>query len=731
MLKPFKQEIDFQGKNFSIETGKYAKQADGAIWLKYGNTVILATVVGSKEEITEETDFFPLTVDYIEKFYAAGRFPGGFMKRESQPSTEEKLTSRLIDRPIRPLFPSWFKNETQIMATLLSYDVECDPKVASVTAASAALMISDIPFEGPVGAVRIIEKNGGYIINPTKEQEEGAKLNIVMAAKRDAIVMVEGEANEASEAEISAALKAGHEAILPLLDVQEKLMADVAPEKRTAPQIVKDEEIISFVKEFVREPLKGTITISEKLKRYSAIKEIKDALDVKIAEKYAAGEEFITGSVEKATRKAHFLFEDELKYVMRSMIVDEHKRIDGRNPEQIRPIWIETGVLPNVHGSAIFTRGETQSLGTLTLGIATDEQRVDIVTDNYSKSFMLHYNFPAFSVGEIGRLKSPGRREIGHGNLAERALKAIVPSQEEFAYTIRLVSEILESNGSSSQATVCSGCLALMDGGVPVKKHVAGIAMGLIYENNKYLILSDIMGDEDHLGDMDFKVAGTVDGITAIQMDIKIDGLPQDVMEKALKQAYEGRLHIIGEMKKAMPEARKELSDVAPKIEHIKISKDKIRDLIGKGGETIKGIIAATGADLNVDDDGNVTIAASSSVVLEKTIALVKAYTEVVEPGKIYTGKVTRIEEYGAFVEVLPGQTGLLHISKMAEGHVDKVSDVLKLDDVIKVIVTDIDFQGKFKLSMKESDFTADYSAPRPKSERPERRDRGERRERR
>ncbi|HOB71527.1 MAG TPA: polyribonucleotide nucleotidyltransferase, partial [bacterium] len=533
-MKEIKESIVFNGKDLSIATGRYAKQADGAIWLTYGGTVLLATVVASKEEVSDDIDFFPLTVDYVEKFYAAGRFPGGFLKRESQQSTAEKLTSRLIDRPLRPMFADWFKNETQILVNLLSYDSECDPKVISILASSAALMVSDIPFNGPVAGCRIVKKNGEFIINPSLSGEpEKYEIDITLAGNRESIMMVEGEALEASEDDMTAAIEIGHKAIQPLLDIQEKLAKKISPEKRAEKEIKIDEKLKKFVEKNAASLVKKALSTTVKLERYSLVKEAKEKVVELVIKALEDGEKFNDAdNQEKVVKRSKGFFENYLKESMREMIVKKNKRIDGRDLTSIRPITIDLGVLPKVHGSAVFTRGETQSLGTITLGIGHDEQRVDTVTEEDSKNFMLHYNFPGFSVGEVARLKSPGRRELGHGNLAERALSPIIPSKDEFPYTIRVVSEILESNGSSSQATVCSGSLALMDAGIPFKKHVAGIAMGLIKEKNDFFILSDILGDEDHLGDMDFKVAGTKDGITAIQMDIKIEGLPKDVMER-------------------------------------------------------------------------------------------------------------------------------------------------------------------------------------------------------
>lgn len=709
-MNQIKETITFEGKELSFETGRYAKQADGAVWCTYGGTVLMTTAVASKGDVPEGLDFFPLTVDYIEKFYAAGRYPGGFLKRESQPSIGEKLNSRLIDRPIRPLFPDWFKNETQVLSTLLSYDPECNPKVLAVTCASAVLMVSDIPFEGPIAACNIVKKDDELIINPPVDNEAQYKLDIVMAADRNSIVMVEGEANEATEEEIMEALEKGHKAIQPLLDAQEALAKKVKPVKRK--EVVKkiDEKLKTFVEKTAKKDLEKALKIAEKLPRYKFVKELKDKVVAKTLEAAQKGSGFENeDDLSVVETRAKGFFESALKTRMRSFITKDGKRIDGRDLTTIRPITIDLGVLPKVHGSAIFTRGETQSLGTITLGIGHDEQRVDTVTEEGSRNFMLHYNFPSFSVGEVGRMRAPGRRELGHGTLAERALKPVIPSKDEFPYTIRVVSEIFESNGSSSQATICSGTLALMDAGVPFKKHVAGIAMGLIKEDEDYIILSDILGDEDHLGDMDFKVAGTKDGITAIQMDIKINGLPKEVMERAMLQAKVGRMHIIGEMEKAIDSHRDELNPNAPKLHKMKIEVDKIRDLIGTGGKNIKSIVEKTGADVEVEQDGQVKIAAENQEILDEAIKMVKGFTDSVELGKIYEGPVNRIEDYGAFVEIMPGTTGLLHISKIAEERVENVTDHIKMGDVVKVIVTELEFGGKFKLSMKPSDFERDW----------------------
>jgi len=710
-MNPIKENILFEGKNLSLETGRYARQADGAIWCTYGETVIMATVVADKNDPPEDLDFFPLSVDYIEKFYAAGRFPGGFLKRESQPSTAEKLTARLIDRPLRPMFADWFKSETQVLINLFSYDSNCDPKVMSITAASAALMISDIPFNGPVAGCRIAKKDGQYIINPPDTTEDQKyELDIVVAGNKDSIVMVEGEALEASEEDMTQALELAHKSIQPLLEIQNELVKKVNPVKREEKVVVIDTVLKEFVEKNGKENVTKALATNDKLERYSIIKETKEKVVELAIEELEKGAQFLdSGKPEKVAKRAKGFFSSLVKDEMRQMIVKEGRRIDGRDLTSVRPITIDLGVLPKVHGSAMFTRGETQSLGTITLGVGHDEQRVDTVTEEDSKTFMLHYNFPSFSVGEVGRLKPPGRRELGHGNLAERALKPIVPTKEEFPYTIRIVSEILESNGSSSQATVCSGSLAMMEAGVPFKKHVAGIAMGLIKDNDDFFILSDILGDEDHLGDMDFKVAGTKDGITAIQMDIKIEGLPRDVMERAMIQAKVGRMHIIGEMEKAIEGPKSELNPNAPKLHCMKIEVDKIRDLIGTGGKNIRSIVDTTGADIEVEQDGSVKIAAKNQEILDEAIAMVKSFTDSVELGKVYEGVITRIEDYGAFVEIMKNATGLLHVSKISEERVENVSDVVKMGETVKVIVTEIEFGGKFKLSMKPSDFEKDW----------------------
>lgn len=714
-MNPVKESIVFNGKDLSLTTGRYAKQADGAIWCNYGGTVVLATVVAAKGDPVADSDFFPLTVDYTEKFYAAGRFPGGFLKRESQPSTQEKLTSRLIDRPLRPMFADWFTNETQILVNLLSFDPNCDPRVMSITAASAALMISDIPFNGPVAGCRVVRKNGEFMINPAVSDDEDYDIDITVAGNYDSIVMVEGESKEVSEEDMTRAIELGHQAIQPLLEMQDKLAKQINPTKRAEVARVKDENLEKFVHENCEEIVKEALSTTEKLKRYALLDEAKAELVERVTKKIEEGADFMNiDEPQTVITRAKAFFEDYLKYAMRHQIITENRRIDGRDLTSIRPITIDLGVLPMTHGSAVFTRGETQSLGVLTLGIGKDEQKVDTVTEGSSKRFMLHYNFPPFSVGEVARLKSPGRRELGHGNLAERALSAIIPPKEEFPYTVRLVSEIMESNGSSSQATVCSGSLALMDAGVPVKKHVAGIAMGLIQDGDDFYILSDILGDEDHLGDMDFKVAGSKDGITAIQMDIKIKGLPKEVMERAMLQAKVGRMHIIGEMEKAIAAPRPELSPNAPKLCQMKIDVDKIKDLIGTGGKNIKSIVEETGADVEVEQDGTVTISAKNQEVLNATIALVKSFTDDVELGKVYEGEVTRIEEYGAFVEIWRGTTGLLHVSKISDERVENVNDYLHLGQKVRVIVTEIEAGGKFKLSMKPGDFDKDWTKERP-----------------
>jgi polyribonucleotide nucleotidyltransferase len=674
-----------------METGRIAKQADGAVFISYSDTAVLVTAVSAKTG-REGIDFFPLTVEYQEKAFAAGKIPGGFFKREGRPAGHEILTCRIIDRPIRPLFPDGYRNETQIIATVLSADQAGAPDVISLCGTSAALELSDIPFDGPIGAVRVGRMDGKLIVNPTVEEAEEGDINILVAASRDAIVMVEGGAKIVPEDEILEALFFAHEQILPILDAQVELQKLAGRAKREFTPAAHDQVLLDKVRELATPGLRQAYSVREKLDRYAAL------------DKHKA--EFVAGLSENLLERKDEVMAalSEVKSeIVRGDIVERGTRLDGRDLKTVRPITIETGILPRTHGSALFTRGETQSIVVTTLGTSADEQRIDSLYGDVWKNFMLHYNFPPYSVGEARRVGSPGRREIGHGALAERALTAVLPSKEEFPYTIRVVSEITESNGSSSMATVCGGSLAMMDAGVPLKAPVAGVAMGLIKEDDHFAVLSDILGDEDHLGDMDFKVAGTGDGITAVQMDIKIAGIPREVMRDALYQARESRLHILGEMDKALGKHREGVSKHAPRIEVIKIDPEKIRDVIGPGGKIIRSIVQETGCKIDVEDDGTVQIASADGESLAKAIAIVQGLTASPEVGRIYDGKVRKVVDFGAFVEILPGTDGLLHISQLAEERVKSVTDVVKEGDEIPVKVLEVDRQGKIRLSLKEA----------------------------
>jgi len=686
-----KVELDFHGRPLSIEIGKMAKQADGAALVRYGETVVLVTAVAAKE-LKLDTDFFPLTVDYLEKTFAAGKIPGGFFKREGRPSEKEILTCRLIDRSIRPLFADGLRCETQVIATVLSADRENDPDVVAMLGASAALHVSDIPFNGPLAGVRIGRVGGKWIMNPTQSELEESTVDIFLSGSRDAIVMVEGGAQMVPEDDILEALFIGHREIQPLIDVQEELRREIGKPKRQVPLAELDAAVVRRVEDLALAKLKQALEIPEKLERYKRIAEIKSEVVASAVEEFPEKQKDIKGA-----------FEDLKRKVFRSLVVEKERRIDGRGLKDIRPISCEVEVLPRTHGSALFTRGETQALVVTTLGTTEDEQRVDALLGEHYKKFMLHYNFPPYSVGEVRFLRGPGRREIGHGNLAERALIPVLPREEDFPYTIRIVSEILESNGSTSMATVCGGSLSLMDAGVPVSAPVAGIAMGLIKEGEHVRILSDILGDEDHLGDMDFKVAGTAEGVTSLQMDIKISGVNRDIMRQALHQAREGRLHILGVMNATLPEPRTNVSGHAPRIITLKVKPEKIREIIGPGGKVIRGIIEATGVKIDVEDDGTVRIASVDEAASKKAIEMVQRIAAEAEVGKIYKGTVRKIVEFGAFVEILPGTDGLVHISQLAPERVRKVSDVLKEGDEVLVKVLEIDRQGKIRLSRKEA----------------------------
>ncbi|MEX5217792.1 MAG: polyribonucleotide nucleotidyltransferase [Nitrospira sp.] len=684
-------ELELAGRRLRLETGRVAKQADGAVWASYADTVVLATAVAS-QNAKPGIDFLPLTVDYQEKAYAAGKIPGGYFKREGRPSEKEVLTSRLIDRPLRPLFPEGYYNETQVIASVLSADKTGASDVIALTAASAALAISSIPFEGPVAGVKIGRVDGEFVVNPDIDVFDRSDLHLVVAGTADAVMMVEAGANELPEAIMLEAIQLAHGEIKKIVAKIVELQAMAGKPKRVVPVENIDSTLAGEVRALVANPIREAILIPNKTARQERLDQI------------------LTDAVEKFKnddphRERHVrLTFHSLEYTeVRSMILERGVRADGRGPSDIRPITCEVGVLPRTHGSALFTRGETQSLAVVTLGTTEDEQRIDALEGEYSRTFMLHYNFPPFSVGEARPLRSPGRREVGHGALAERALKSIVPPKDKFPYTLRIVSDILESNGSSSMATVCGGTMALMDAGVPIKEPVAGIAMGLIKEGERVMVLSDILGLEDHLGDMDFKVTGTKRGVTALQMDIKIAGITAPLMQEALEQAKAGRLHILDRMLQALNTPRKNLSPFAPRIFPMKIKQDKIRDVIGPGGKTIRGIISETGAKINVEDTGDVTVASSDEASAQKAIEMIKRLTEEVEIGKIYLGTVRKIMDFGAFVEVLPGTDGLVHISQLAHHRVKAVSDEVAEGDQIMVKVLEIDKQGKIRLSRKET----------------------------
>jgi len=686
-----KVEIELRGKKLVLETGKLAKQADGAVLARYGDTVVLATAVSDKKP-QEALDFFPLKIDYQEKAYSAGKIPGGFFKREGRPSEKEILTARLIDRPIRPLFPKGFFHETQGIVNVLSYGEENIADILGIISMSAALTISDIPFKTPVAAVRIGRVSGSFVINPDNMEAEECDLNLIVAGTDDAVVMVEGEALEVSEADLLEALDAAHQAIKPMCEIQREFQRINGKEKRTVEIAEVDQELKNAVTKLALEKIKSAITIPDKLIRQSALDEIlKEVI------------EELNTEEKDLTRDIATTFNDIEKELVRGMIIKENRRADGRAPDEIRSISSEIGILPRTHGSALFIRGETQCLAVVTLGTSTDEQKIDSLDGESYKTFMLHYNFPPFSVGEVKPLRSPGRREIGHGMLAERALKAVIPPKTEFPYTIRIVSDILESNGSSSMATVCGGSLALMDAGVPVKTHVAGIAMGLIKEGEKIVVLTDILGLEDHLGDMDFKVTGTEKGITAFQLDTKIGGISREIMEQALGQARKGRLFILDKINETIGNARENLAVHAPRIYTMQIKQDKIRDVIGTGGKVIRGIIEQTGVKIDIDDTGLINIASPDGESAQKAIEIINSIIAEAELGKIYMGKVKRIVDFGAFVEILPGTEGLLHISQISEKRIAKVTDEMSEGDDILVKVIEIDKLGRIRLSRKEA----------------------------
>ena len=688
MFKIVKKEIEVAGKKISLETGKIARQADGAIIAQCGETVVLATAVGAKK-VNPDIDYFPLSVNYQEKYYAAGKIPGGYFKREARPTESETLISRLIDRPIRPLFPDEFKNEVQLLPTVISYDKENEADILSIIASSAALAISGMPFLGPVGASRVGFIDGKYVLNPSKTELKNSKLDLVVAGTKDAVLMVESEASGLTEEEMLNAVKFGHEGFVPVI----KIIEDLAKECKKPDWIIEKKDLSEVKKKLeveFTEDLKKAFSIRDKQERSNMISEITD----KAKKLYEENEEITDLDVSSELKNLE-------KNIVRTDILKNKNRIDGRGLSDVRPIMCEVGILPRVHGSALFTRGETQAIVTATLGTSDDEQKIESLDGLQKERFMLHYNFPPFSVGETGRIGT-GRREIGHGKLAWRAINSSLPKKETFPYTFRIVSDITESNGSSSMATVCGTSLALMDAGVPIKEPVAGIAMGLIKEADDFSVLSDILGDEDHLGDMDFKVAGTKDGITSLQMDIKITGITFDIMEQALKQAKDGRIHILGEMNKAIAKSRDDVGKHTPKLEKISVDKKDIATVIGKGGATIREIVELSGAKVDINDDGVVTVAAPDEESRKKAMQMIKDLTAKPEMNKIYNGKVMKIMEFGAFVNFLGKQDGLVHISELADKRVAKVTDVVKEGDEVKVKVIGFD-RGKVKLSIKQA----------------------------
>ncbi len=694
MFKIDVEELEWAGKPLRIETGRMARQADGAVVVTYGETTVLATAVAARSE-KPGIDFFPLTVNYQEKTYAAGKIPGGYFKREGRPTEKETLVSRLIDRPIRPLFPPGFRNETQVITTVLSYDLENDSDIVALIGASAALTISGIPFMGPVGGARVGFIDGEFVLNPTQEQMKTSDLDLVVAGTSDAVLMVESEAKELSEEQMLGAVMFGHAGFQPVIDAIIRLAERSSREPRdfVAPD---NEKLYKAVKKSVEKDVRAAYAIPKKEERVEAIAKAKD----KVVAALVDAEKDTSPTPQKVGEAFKYLEKD----VVRNSILDTGLRIDGRDTKTVRQIVAEASVLPRTHGSALFTRGETQALVVTTLGTGEDEQYVDSLDGTYKSKFMLHYNFPPFSVGEVGRMGGAGRREIGHGKLAWRAINPMLPPADQFPYTIRVVSEITESNGSSSMATVCGASLALMDAGVPLKSPVAGIAMGLIKEDERFAVLSDILGDEDHLGDMDFKVAGTSNGVTALQMDIKITGITEEIMKVALWQAKDGRLHILGKMAEALENARPGLGEHAPRIEVIKIPTDKIREVIGTGGKVIREIVEKTGAKIDIQDDGTVKVASSSGAAITAAMKWIKSIVSEPEVGEIYDGKIVKVVDFGAFVNFFGAKDGLVHVSELAAKRVNKVSDVVNEGDAVKVKLLGFDNRGKVRLSMKQVD---------------------------
>jgi polyribonucleotide nucleotidyltransferase len=691
-LNPVTKTFQFGDQTVSIETGKVAKQATGSVVVTIGDTVVLTTVVGAKSARPGQ-DFFPLTVNYQEKTYAAGKIPGGFFRREGRPSEKETLTCRLIDRPIRPLFPKGFMNEVQVIPTVMSTDKDQDPDIAALIGTSAALAISGIPFAGPIGAARVGYKDGVYLLNPGYAALEESMLNMTVAGTESAVLMVESEAKELSEDEMLGAVLFAHQEMQVVIQAINELAAEAGKPKWDWQPEPTNDVLLNQVSDLVKTDLGEAYRISDKMERQGAVSELRS----KAVEQLAGAEDSETDADEVAE-----IFGKVEKDLVRQRVINGEPRIDGRDLRTVRAISVEVGVLPKTHGSALFTRGETQAVVVATLGTLRDAAMIDALEGSYKDQFMLHYNFPPYSVGEAGFMGGPKRREIGHGRLARRGVAAALPNEEDFPYTVRVVSEITESNGSSSMASVCGTSLALMDAGVPMKMPVAGVAMGLVKEGNRYAVLTDILGDEDHLGDMDFKVAGSESGVTALQMDIKIDGITEEIMEAALQQANEARLHILGEMNKVISSSREELSDNAPAMTTVKVHPDKIRDVIGKGGATIRSIVEDTGAEVDIDDDGTVRIYADNAESKNAAVARVEEIVAEAEVGRIYHGKVERIVDFGAFVNILPGKDGLLHISQIAEERVETVTDYLSEGDMVDVVVLDVDQRGRIKLSIKE-----------------------------
>lgn len=691
MFNEVRREIEWGGRTLSISTGKFSRQANGAVVVRYGDTMVHCAVCAAKTPMESEEDFLPLTVNYQEKTYAAGRIPGGFFHREGRPAEHEILSSRLIDRPIRPLFAKGYKNDTQVTATVISHDQQNDSDVVAMIAASAALTISGLPFLGPIGAARVGFKDGEYLLNPTVDERKTSDLDLVVAGTREGVLMVESEAKELTEDQMLGAVMFGHEQMQPVIDMIIDLAEEAAKEPFVLPEPAPEAEIVrnKFIEQF-GDALVEAYKITDKLERQNRVGEIREEAKASVAEN------------EAEAKVANDVFHKLEAEVVREAILNTGIRIDGRDTKTVRPITCEVGVLPRAHGSALFTRGETQALAVATLGTGEDAQMIEALTGTYDQTFMLHYNFPPYSVGETGRMGSPGRREIGHGKLAWRAIHPLLPSAEEFPYTIRVVSEIMESNGSSSMATVCGSCLALMDAGVPLKRPVAGVAMGLIKEKDgRFAVLTDILGDEDHLGDMDFKVAGTEVGVTSLQMDIKITSITKEIMQTALQQAHEGRMHILGKMAEALHAPREEVSRYAPRITSMQIPKDKIRDVIGTGGKVIREITEITGCKIDIDDEGLVKIAAYNSESGERAYNWIKGLVSEPEINRIYDGKVVKIADFGAFVNFLGAKDGLVHVSEIAPHRVNKVTDELSEGQHVKVKVIGIDNRGKVKLSMK------------------------------